>query len=252
MSALPLSATQTERHELVTDRYTHINTETIVNKLLDAGFIISDTAEARVRKESNVGFQKHIITMQNDKYATDEGVPTIAIRNSHNRSTGLALYSGFIRYACLNMLVFGSDIEELKMQHKRNWEADVDAFIMGYEDKVVRSLQNQTKMEQKRMSSYDEKLFTKAVAQLRYPLEDYMDYRELSRVNRVEDRGDSLWLCFNRVQENILKGDFERRIITESEDLGKVESWGKAKIITNTDELLRINRGVHDIAMNFA
>ena len=137
------------------------------------------------------------------------------------------------------------------MQHKRNWEQDVDSFLMGYQSKINKLHNEYESMKTFRMSSYDEKRFTQQAAELRYPLDDYMDYRELSRVRRIEDRGDNLWVVFNRVQENILKGDFERRIISESEELGKIETWGKARIITDNDEVLRINRSLHNLAMRY-
>lgn len=251
MSALPQSVVQTERHSRVSERYTNINTEIIIDKLLGNGFELYEAKEARVRKEENVGFQKHLVTLKYSEFETAEGVPTVVIRNSHNRSSGLSLFSGFIRFACFNGLIAGTDIESFNIQHKRSWESDVDNFLFGYEQKIHQLMGQYDAMKSKRMSSYDEKMFTQAVAKLRYPLDDYMDYRELSRVNRVEDRGDSLYLVYNRAQENLLKGDFERRIITESEELGKVESWGKAKIITNTEEIVRLNRAMHNIAMEF-
>lgn len=252
MSALPQSVVQTKRHSKVSERYTPINTELIIDKLLNNGFELHEAKEARVRKEENIGFQKHLVTLKYTQFETAEGVPTVVIRNSHNRSTGLSLFSGFIRFACFNGLIAGDSIESFNIQHRRSWESDVDQFLFGYEQKIHQMMGDYDKMKNKRMSSYDEKLFAKAVAELRYPIEDYMDYRELTRVKRVEDKGDSLYLVFNRAQENILSGDFERRIITESEEFGKVESWGKAKIITNVEEKVRLNREVYNIAMEFA
>lgn len=252
MSALPQSVTQESAHQSVSSRYTHINTEMIIDKLLDNGFELYEAKEANVRKAENVGFQKHLVTLKYSSLENPEGVPTVVIRNSHNRTSGLSLFAGYIRFACLNGLIAGTSISDFHIRHKRDWQTDVNQFVSEYMKKSIQLASEYKKMKKKRMSAYDEKLFAKAAAELRYGIDDYMDYRELSRVNRVEDRGDTLWLVYNRIQENLIKGDFERRIITESEDLGKVESWGKAKVITNTEEIVRINRGLHDIAMKFA
>lgn len=249
MSALPLSVTQDKAHHKVSDRYTQINTSLIIEKLLDSGFELYEAKEANVRKVDNVGFQKHLVTLKFSELETAEGVPTVVIRNSHNRTSGLSLFSGYIRFACFNGLIAGSSIESFNIQHKRSWEQDVDTFLNGYVDTIYQLQEDYNKMKFYRMSSYMEKDFTKKAAQLRYSLDDYMDYRELSRVKRIEDRGNDLYRIFNRVQENLLAGDFERRIVNESEELGRVESWGKAKIITNTEEIVRLNRSLHDIAM---
>ena len=251
MSVLPSSVLQDTAHHKVSDKYTHINTTLIIDKLLNNGFELHEAKEANVRKLDNMGYQKHLVTLKYSELETSEGVPTVVIRNSHNRSSSLSLFSGYIRFACFNGLIAGSSIESVSMQHKRNWEQDVDSFLMGYQSKINKLHNEYESMKLFRMSSYDEKRFTQQAAELRYPIDDYMDYRELSRVRRVEDRGDNLWVVFNRVQENILKGDFERKVISESEELGKIETWGKARIITDNDEILRINRSLHNLAMRY-
>lgn len=249
MSALPLSVTQDKAHHKVSDRYTQINTSLIIEKLLDSGFEMYEAKEAHVRKKDNVGFQKHLVTLKYTELETAEGVPTVVIRNSHNRTSGLSLFSGYIRFACFNGLIAGTGIEDFHIRHKRSWETDVDTFLDRYVDTVYQLQADYDMMKNYRMSAYMEIQFVRKAAELRYSLDDYMDVRELSRIKRIEDRGNDLYRIFNRVQENLLAGDFERRIVNVSEELGRVESWGKAKVITNTEEIVRLNRGLHDIAM---
>jgi hypothetical protein len=249
MSALPSSVIQTERHSKVSDRYTNINTESIINKLMDNGFELYEAKQSGARKEENQGFQKHLVTMKYNNLETAEGVPTVVIRNSHNCSSGLSLFSGWIRFACFNGLIAGTDIESFNIQHQKAWEPKVDEFIYQYESKIHQLMGQYDAMKHTTISPYTELFLAKMAGQLRYSLDDYMDVRQLTAVHRIQDRGDDLFTVYNRIQENLIQGDFERRIITESEDLGMVTTWGKAKKITNTDEVVRLNRSLHNLAM---
>jgi hypothetical protein len=249
---LPESALNTDRHHSVSTRYSVIGTHDIVSQLEDRGFELDGASQANVRKQENVGFQKHLITMKYSAQQDANGVPTVLIRNSHNRSTGLSLYSGYIRFACLNGLISGTDINKFSIRHKKDWQYDVTEFVNGYQQHLVTMQKQRERMQDFQLTSHKEKQFAELAAALRYKPEDYMDYRELGRITRPEDRGNSLWLVFNRVQENLLKGEFDRRIITTQEDGSELETWGKAKIITAQDEIIRINRSLYDLAMKFA
>ena len=60
---------------------------------------------------------------------------------------------------------------------------------------------------------------------------------------RVEDKGDDLWSVFNVVQEKIIEGDFNYNAGGRSR---------KARQIKNFNQDLKINKGLFDLALEFA
>ena len=61
---------------------------------------------------------------------------------------------------------------------------------------------------------------------------------ELNIARRVEDRGLDAWHTYNRVQENLMQGYYS--IVTDG-------SQRKAKVLTNTDEVIRVNVELSDL-----
>ena len=65
MSALQHTAIeQTMEHQDVSDKYVQISTRDIITSLENQGFELDNVNVANVRKESNRGFQKHLVTMR--------------------------------------------------------------------------------------------------------------------------------------------------------------------------------------------
>ena len=87
MSVLPSSVLQDTAHHKVSDKYTHINTTLIIDKLLNNGFELYEAKEANVRKVDNMGYQKHLVTLKYSELETSEGVPTVVISDCVGVST---------------------------------------------------------------------------------------------------------------------------------------------------------------------
>jgi len=245
--------TQTNRNIDVSDRYTHINTADIIAHLESKGFELYNTQVAGARKESNKGFQKHMITMKYNKLATADGVPTILIFNSHNRSTGLRIYVGYVKFACLNGLISGSSIEELRVQHSSNWKDRTEEFISTYEETTKKLLAEYTTMQQSILSQADILNFATIAMKLRYEDDLVLDPLELALIRREEDKSRDVFTIYNRIQEALLAGEFQRRVRTINPDNGVIEysKYGKAKKITDSKEILRINQSLHQLALLF-
>ncbi len=250
---LPESVTQLGRHEDVSEKYTSITTSDIITSLEGRGFKLDGINVARVRKQSNQGFQKHLVTMKYNELTTAEGVPTIIIQNSHNRSSGLKFHTGFIRFACMNGLVFGSGIEEKSIQHSQKWQEKAESFLDGYLEQVAQMNRQHERMKSQYMSASMISELSHRAAAIRYNPVDVLDTNELSLVTRVEDIGSDLYTVFNRIQESLITGSFKRRI-QQIDDEGKTSysPWGKAGKITSTDENLRINRKIRELALEYA
>lgn len=249
MNELPEVFKQTEPKEGVSNRYELINTSLIVEALVDKGFSIDSYSMAGYRVPENADKQKHLITMKYNQLETKEGVPTIVIQNSHNRSSGLKLYSGYIRFACLNGLIAGTNMDSITIRHSEGWVEKVNDFIASYQANVKRMEDEHQRMKSKIIRGIPLRTILNESAKLRYDINDVMDVNELNLIRRVEDRGNTGWEVYNRIQEALIKGHFTRRTHRTNDDGLKIDNWSKAKEIKDTSEIIRINRQLRDIIL---
>jgi hypothetical protein len=240
---------QTRGHNR-TERYTVVTTQDIVDSLLDTGFVLDDVKVARTRLEEKQGYEKHLVTMRYASMQTKEGVPTVVIKNSHDGSSKLELYTGYIRLACLNGLIAGHDAS-ISTRHKQSWVDVITPFVHNYQQSVHNLMTQYATMKSRRMSYFDKKDFILDAAQLRFGLNDYMDVRELDLIRRTEDRGDDLYRVFNRAQESLVKGEFTKINRTIGDNGEPVTNIQKAKMLTSGDELTRVNTELHKLALTY-
>ena len=234
----------TQDNHLMSDRYTLAKTQDIIDMIEPHGFVVDGVQKAYTKKKENEGFQKHLVTMKNLHYKTNEGVPTVLIKNSYNGSTGINIMTGYIRFACSNGLIIGSGIESLNMRHKQDWKQPIHQFLEEYGKRVEVLEQERNYLQMRRPSDISLRRFLQEAGKLRYSLNDIMDVNELNLIRRVEDRSIDMWTTYNRVQENLISGNFTRRIKHE----GK-ENWSEARVLTNIDELTRVNKELYQLAL---
>ena len=69
-----------------------------------------------------------------------------------------------------------------------------------------------------------------------------IDANQLLGVDRVEDKGNDVWVVFNRIQEKLLNGDFE---------YGQGNKMRKARKIKNFQQDARVNSELFDLALEY-
>jgi len=194
-----------------------------------------------------------MVWMQFDEMKTAEGVPSIVIMNSHNRSSSLKFHTGFIRWACSNLLVGGSDITSLSLRHSENWTDKASVFLDGYIENVEVMMQEHERMKSKCISRYQMMQLAEQAVQLRYKLDDVLDPNELNLIRREEDRGSDLYTSYNRIQEALLQGHFKRKVQHVNDEGNLIVSpYSNAKRITATDETLRLNKELRALVLEVA
>lgn len=248
---LPSVFKQTQPRKGVSERYQMINTESVISELIDShGFKLDNVSVAGARKQENVDKQKHLATLRYEALKTPEGVPTVVIQNSHNRSSSFQVHTGYIRFACSNGLIAGTNIESMKVQHTaQNWNELLGGFVNQYMDNVHLIEQEHTYMQKKQWTAVQLRYFLEKASELRYELNNIMDINELNLIRRVEDRGNDGYHIYNRVQESLINGLFQRRTVRTNDDGVEFDNWSQAKKLTDTKEIIRVNRQVRDLAL---
>jgi hypothetical protein len=200
-------------------RYGFISTQQIINSFEEAGYTPRSVQLARSNKAETRGFQKHLIRFQHRDLTTIDGqaAPEFILFNSHDGTTSARLSLGLQVFACLNGLVSGQFLGEVKVYHR---SVDVNHFLeaaTSLRDKVPLLTQKYHLFNQRQLTSSEVTDFTANALALRYskpaedsPLEDRLEWENrlyyANRARRYADSGSSLWQTFNRVQENLVKG----------------------------------------------
>ncbi len=237
---------QTEKYDTLSDKYNVMTTGNIVNDFKDRGFIVTDYKEARIRKEDRRYKQKHFVRMSLSEDAEMLERPEIVIHNSYDGSSPLKVFLGIYRFVCSNGMIVGDHMNEpLVLRHNNNsWEQLLYAFMESYQEKVNMQTQVIEAMKSYYMSYSDEVRFAEKAMTLREESKDVLDPRELVLVRRKEDAGKNLWLTFNKVQESLIQGLFQK-VYTNEE--GK-QYYAKASILGDVNRIIAINNSLGQLA----
>lgn len=235
---------QTEGYN-VSDRYQVIPTGEVVSEFERFGFEMQDMSLARVLREEKQNKQKHLIRLSQQEKLFGEFRVDVIIQNSYDRSTALNIRVGLYRFVCSNGLIVGTNLmPAFKVYHSNHsWLDQIHEFIDKYEEMYKTQHQWVDSMKSKELD-YDtiEELAWKAIELRHYDkriVNNPVDPMEINLAHRPEDRGKNAWLTFNRFQENLMNGYY-----TKVNEDGEMK---KAKVLTNTDEIVRVNTELSDL-----
>lgn len=243
------SAFATEPYTQMSDNYAYIPTSSIISAMMDEGYGVSAAYESGTRIEEKRGHTKHLLRFRKIDQAPlmlGEILPEIVLVNSHDGSSAYRLMAGLLRLACTNGLMVADG--KLGGFHVRHYGDVQGQVISGSQEMLKRLPETLDTVSKWRNIALDEQQaldFAKAALVLRYGEDEY-DFpfdspRVLLSVRRWDDRGDSLWNVFNRVQENIMKGGFRSRF-----------SGRRTRAVRNIAENVRLNQGLWSLAQETA
>jgi hypothetical protein len=124
------------------------------------------------------------------------------------------MLAGVFRFVCCNGLVVGDVIEDIRIPHKGQIQHEVieGAFRVledfGAVDAATEGMKALT------LQPEEQHVFATAALALRYGEQAAgsgtpaapITAQQLMQPRRLEDQGDSLWMSFQRAQENLMRG----------------------------------------------
>ena len=238
----------------VSKHYTHIPTSKVINDMRTLGWDVVDAKEVKARKNSTIGFQKHLVVFRNpdvqiDGKGGDTVFPQVLLTNSHDGKNAFTFTAGLFRMICENGLVISTtQFEDVKMRHMGYSFEELQVKIKEMVEKLPLTVESMNKM--KNIELEEERVLDLAKSLLDIRVEgtdntyDSSAIEEVLEVQRKKDEGLGLWEVFNRVQENIIEGNFHYK--TKS---GKVR---QARIVKNFKQDLQLNREMFSKAMEYA
>ncbi len=196
-------------HESRTDQYTQIPTADLLASLSNEGFEPFYAAQAGVRDISRYGFAKHVIRFRHRSELEDVTgtMNEIILVNAHDGSSSYRLLSGCFRFVCLNGLISGNTVDEVRIRHR----GDIADQVIEGAYRVLKSSSTMTEsrlaMAQTRLSEGQQQDFANAALKLRFADLSHAPAAErLLRPVRHADIESDLWTTLNVVHEHLVKG----------------------------------------------
>lgn len=234
------------KHQSCSDRYWHIPTIVVLNALRDEGFQPFMVCQTRVRSDDRRAHTKHMIRLRHIGQIAAGEADELILLNSHDGSSCYQMLAGVFRFVCKNGLVCGNTHADIRLPHRKGIVDDVvqTAYTMSMGFNRLR--ERRAEMVALRLTDAQQQDFARSALALRYgaaacagdvaPITTDM----LLTARRIEDQGNSLWVTFNRVQENLLRGGLPAR----RRDGRRFTTCAVRAI----DSSLRLNRGLWQLA----
>jgi hypothetical protein len=240
----------TQRAHHLSEQYTHIPTDKVIDDMEMLGWKVVDAKEVKAR--TGIGFQKHLIVFRNpDIIITgdngDDVFPQILLSNSHDGKNAFTFTAGIFRCICENGLVVSTEqFEDVKIRHIGYTFEELQNKIHAMVEKLPLTVDSMNKMKNIELLQEQAIEFAKKALEARFGTEQNdrikVDYEALLSPVRNEDKGNSLWSVFNVVQEKILNGDFQYNYSTKTR---------KARKVKNFSQDISINKKLFDIALTY-
>ena len=218
----PYAFVKTPTNPEVSEKYTHANTETVINDLEKLGWYPVDAKQCRQRKGSKGIRSFHFVALQNDNVkilnenGEDEAYVRIILQNSHDGFNSFKFMMGCYRLLCSNgLIVADAEFATFSIRHINYSFEELRDIVAKVIDSVPVIVKKMNTMNQTLLTDEQKYEFATEAYRIRkeIPSEDKIELSEytiedLLNPVRREDVGNSLWNVFNVLQEKVIKGGF--------------------------------------------
>lgn len=201
-------------HGSRSERYSYIPTAAVLAKLRNEGFEPFMVCQTRVRHEDRREFTKHMLRLRHASQINGKEANEIILLNSHDGTSSYQMLAGMFRFVCQNGLVCGDIVGDVRVPHKGNV---TDHVIEGAYEVLSGFGQVQDSREAMGAITLDDgeaEVFARSALTLKYDSESKVlpiTESQVLATRRFDDNRPDLWSVFNRVQENLVKGDLPCR-----------------------------------------
>lgn len=209
----------TEPYQGMSNRYAFIPTIQVVEKMRTEGFVPVAATQSRARLPGKADFTKHMIRFRDIRGGDVPAIRELGsiyaelmLTNSHDGASAYKLDAALFREVCKNgMVVSDSTVSEISVRHSGSPDGIIEATYSVVEDfpKVLESVEQFARI---RLDQGQREAFATAALALRYePGEAPITPQQLTRPQRSEDTGTSLWNALNVTQEHLVGGGLRGR-----------------------------------------
>jgi hypothetical protein len=258
----------TKPHPKMSNRYQFINTEQVIDKLIEDGFkpFGADQLRYRDEKNPNNGFQFHEISfyhpnlvIMNEETGKIEEVFEVIVTNSHNGYSKFSLYCSFYRIISdSDMLCISNDLGGIITNNARQiTDFNPNTLFNEITNHFLDMVKCIKKMKETSLTKIQQNRIAKKMAEIRHAKQEGKfgyDPKELLTPIHEEDKGKKdLWTTYNVVLEKLIKGymfpkaEKNKKIEAPEEDNSKDEKIPrKLRAIKHFELALNLNKEVFE------
>jgi hypothetical protein len=232
----------------VSDKYSHIPTERVMDDMAVLGWNVVDAKEIKARK--NQGFQKHMLVFANPEIVIngvdgDTVFPRVLLTNSHDGKNAFTFQAGLFRLVCSNGLVIADEqFSSMKIRHMGYDFEALQKLITEMVEKLPLTVESMNNFKNKQLSEEQKQKFALEALGLRFDTEDKtFNVSEFLTPTRKEDEGNDLWSVFNLVQEKLVNGMVDYQVGNKQR---------KARRIKNFQQDIKLNSELYELALAYA
>ena len=248
----------------VSDRYTFIPTQRIIDVLNKQGWQVSKIQEKRSRKDELRGFGEHIVRFRREadfgiQAIVGEHVPEIVLTGSHDGTAAWQIMFGLWRFVCGNgAVVAENEYASHRILHKGYQDQNVIDAVYEVVETAPRVLDRVKDWQQLQLTGPEQIAFAESAIVAKYGSDDANKYnpsrliqpvRYADTINREYVNSNSLWNVYNIAQEKLVeKGG---RFAVNNAEYRRT-TLKKARGIQNVGENIRVNQSLWMLADKMA
>ncbi|MCD4514309.1 DUF945 domain-containing protein [Brucella pseudogrignonensis] len=234
-----------EAHDSRSERYVYVPTIEIVEGLRREGWFPFFAVQAIPRDGDRMGHAKHMLRLRRDGGIGKPEAAEVIIVNSHDGTSSFQLFAGMLRFVCTNSLVAGERFEEVRVPHKGNIQHDIIEGVYTVAEDFPRLIDASETMKEITLSSDERRVLAEASLVARYGADESpISPDQIITPRRLEDNERSLWLTFNAIQENMMKGGLHGQRRNAE---GRIRR-SQTRAINGIDQNVTLNRALWTLA----
>jgi hypothetical protein len=239
--------------ENTSNKYAVIPTIDCIRGLIKSDFHPVKAQETRCRSEENKPFTKHMIRFRhasNMENIQQEGeISEIIMINSHDGKSSYQLRGGIYRLVCTNGLIVGEEAFLRAIRH----QGDVVSKVVQAAHELTEIMPKvKNKVEEWKGISLDvteQGIYAESASLLKWAKDEApISNQHLLRPRRFADQRNDLWTTFNRVQENLIRGDIP--YIKQDERGNRTRN--RTRGVNSINENARINTALWNLTEKMA
>jgi len=259
----------TTQKETLSQRYQPLHTQSLIPVLADYGYVPVSAAQKRTRNAVAAEHTQHMLAFAHvdsvgeDMIASERG--EIILYNSHDGTGAVKLFAGAYRFICSNGIVAGDGFASA-MKHSAKGLAGFEEMLRGTVEMLPQTMHTIQQLKAIHLDPEQIATIIKKAAATRWGmLEEQTEVKAgtymvphllnaLQMPQRINDVTNDANTVFNRIQENIIRGNAMVLSLTKNKDIPDTYNTAtrKARPVNSVSENIRINRELWDITTEVA
>lgn len=234
-----------EAHDSRSERYVYVPTIDIVEGLRREGWFPFFAVQAVPRDGDRMGHAKHMLRLRRDGGIGKPEAAEVIIVNSHDGTSSYQMFAGMLRFVCTNSLVAGERFEEVRVPHKGNIQHDIIEGVYTVAEDFPRLIDASETMKEITLSADERRVLAEASLVARYgEKESPVHPEQIIEPRRREDAAQSLWMSYNVIQENMIRGGLNGQRRNAE---GRIRR-SQTRAVNGIDQNVTLNRALWTLA----